>query len=216
MPEGHSTVDKALAYLTGGWDSNIFWKNIFSAIILSGNPATCIRSLSHNACCHTLMHVPLVRGEVKREELRQKPSVRPNTDIRAMFGRKGVKKTSFVKVKQSKRTWTSLVPNQQKRVSNSELNNFLEKTAPEAFVVLEPILGEIMITILIAIATVQKTIIFFGRSGILFCLWPQWPMLKMLFCQNFGQSEFRQKFRRLWTAKLLIRVLLFTWNGCFL
>ena len=56
MPEGHSTMDKALACHTGVWGLNPDTTKVDSAPILLGTPAMCTLSLSHNACRHALQH----------------------------------------------------------------------------------------------------------------------------------------------------------------
>ena len=60
QPEGHSTMDNALACHTGGPGSNPVTTKVYSAPILSGIPAMC--TLSHNACPHLLLREYLSQG----------------------------------------------------------------------------------------------------------------------------------------------------------
>ena len=55
-------MDKALAWHTGGWGFNLDTTNIYSAPILSGTPAMCTLSLSHNACRRVVQREYLSQG----------------------------------------------------------------------------------------------------------------------------------------------------------
>ena len=62
-PEGHSAMDKALPWHTGGRGSNSDTTKVYSAPTLSGTHAMCTLSLSHthNACHHMLQREFLSR-----------------------------------------------------------------------------------------------------------------------------------------------------------
>ena len=84
---------KALACHTVGQDSNPDTTKVYSAPILSGTPAMCTLSLTMPVV--TCSSVNTCHGGGRKRGILVKilisPSVRHNTDIRAMHGRKGVK-----------------------------------------------------------------------------------------------------------------------------
>ena len=59
-------MEKALAWHTGSQGSNLDTTKVYSAPILSGSPAMCSLSLSHNACRHVLHREYLSEGGKKR------------------------------------------------------------------------------------------------------------------------------------------------------
>ena len=61
LPEGHSTMDKALACHAGGWSLNLDTIKVYSAPFLFGTPY--MRTLSHNACHHVLQREYLSLGK---------------------------------------------------------------------------------------------------------------------------------------------------------
>ena len=86
-------MDNALTCHTGhrGWNTDM--TKDFSAPILSGTPAIC--TLSDNVCRHLLYleYSPCGRYKERNHgKILAAPYVGQNTDIGAMYGRKGVKK----------------------------------------------------------------------------------------------------------------------------
>ena len=85
--DGHSAMEKALAFHAGGWGSNPETTKDFYCSYPFGYPATC--TLFHNALMHSSMNT-WHRGR-NCGKIIAAPSVRQNTDIRAMY-EKGVKR----------------------------------------------------------------------------------------------------------------------------
>ena len=89
MPKGHSAMDKALTWHAGSQGLNPDTTKVYGASILSGTPTLC--TLSHNASHHMLHHEYLSWEDKERNhgKILAATSVRQNTDIRAMYGRRG-------------------------------------------------------------------------------------------------------------------------------
>ena len=86
-------MDEALAWHTGGRGSNPDTTKVYSAPILSGTPA--ISTLSHAMIVVMCSNMNTSHGGIKKRGIRVKilaaPSVRRNTNTKAMYERKGVK-----------------------------------------------------------------------------------------------------------------------------